>query len=127
MVNWLHTLGTGQARLPRCHDYTPYRIGSGRLSNRTSGSTGAMAVRRRHRRAPLIGGESPDGPGDLVGVRHEPFLEDVVVGDGRDVGAGPPHHRPIEVVERLLREDRRPRPIPPPRPSDGPPPERNAP
>ena len=44
---------------------------------------------------------------DLRRAEHEPVLERVVVGHPGDLGTGEPRHRPIEVLERLLGDDRR--------------------
>src|SRR4051812_44012319 len=51
--------------------------------------------------------ELADAGCDLLRIHHEPVLEDVVVGNARDVGAGDPRDRPVEVVEGLLGDDRR--------------------
>src|SRR5438552_13283799 len=53
-----------------------------------------------------VRGELADAVRDLLWVDHEPVLEDVVVGHARDVRTGDARDRAVEVVERLLGDDR---------------------
>src|SRR6185295_4058605 len=55
----------------------------------------------------LVRRELADRVGDLLRADHEPVLEDVVVRHTRDVRSGDPGHRSIEIVERLLGDQRR--------------------
>src|SRR5258708_10581776 len=43
---------------------------------------------------------------DLLRVGHEEILLRGVERHGRDVGGGDAHHRPVEAVESMLRDDR---------------------
>src|SRR6476619_1062784 len=74
----------------------PSRYGSSNPWSRDSSAASSASV----------GGKLPDPGGDLLRADHEPLLQDVVVRDAGHVRSGDPGHRPVEVVERLLGDDR---------------------
>src|SRR5579864_5764924 len=55
----------------------------------------------------LVRGKLAHRLGDLLRAGHEEVLLGPIERHGGDVGRGHPRHRPIQVVERVLRDDRR--------------------
>src|SRR5438309_9818688 len=65
--------------------------------------TAGLGGRRRR----LVGGKLSGRVGDLLGARHEEVLLRSIERHGRHVRRGKASHRAVEVLERVLGDDRR--------------------
>src|SRR5688572_15719863 len=98
-------MSTPYIAVPSPSVYMRAAYGASIVLNRSNSRSNSSAATPET--SPSVGRQRPDASLDLFGADHEPVLEDVVVGHARDVRARDARDRPVEVVERLFRDDRR--------------------